>query len=163
MTVRTGIIALAAGVAVSTGVGAARAIGPQPPGAVATATVSPATAGTKRVALTIRFHAELQCGLLNASRLAVRLPGAMRVPASIDRSSLAVSGKEPARVTVTSRATVLISPARPRVSCDVLAPGMVVIGFARSSDLTNPARPGTYAFSVTASRRVWRGTFRITY
>jgi len=130
----------------------------------ATAVLSDDSTGARPVALTIRLRAELQCGRLQSTAVTVSLPTSMRVPSTVPRTAVAISGKVAASVS-TRGTRVLIRPAQQSggVICDVIGPGVVAITFARGAGLGNPPRAGSYAFGVVATPRggEWRGTLAI--
>jgi hypothetical protein len=117
----------------------------------ATAVLSDDGAGARPVALTISVRAELQCGRLRSSSITVSLPSAMRVPASLPRAAVSVSGRAAASVR-TSGMDVIVQAARPQgITCDALGPGVARITFLRAAGLGNPARAGSYGFEVVAT------------
>ena len=130
----------------------------------ATAEASDASPGARPVALTIRLHAELQCGRFDATSIAVSLPSSMRVPGSLSRAAITVAGKAVISVEVNgSRIVIHRAATKPGVTCDVIGPGVVTIRFARLAGLGNPPRPGSYSFTVVATPRggTWRGVLSI--
>jgi hypothetical protein len=132
-------------------------------GHTATAVLSDDAAGARPVALTIRVPAELQCGRLTSTSITVSLPTTMRVPSSVPRAAVVVSGRAAASVR-TSGSQVIVHPARPEgVSCDVIGPGVGRIAFTRAADLGNPRRAGSYPFEVVATPRggTWHGVLSI--
>lgn len=127
----------------------------------ATATLSNSSAGARRVALTIVLRADdLRCGRLNARSLSVALPRAMRVPRSISAAAARVDGLPVASVR-TEGTTVGLVPAPPKgMTCDSIGPGIVRIQLTGRAGLGNPARAGTYRFTVAATPAgVWHGSF----
>lgn len=128
----------------------------------ATATLSSSSV-SRRAGLTLVLRpAVLRCGRIGARSLSIALPQAMRVPASISRDTVRVSG-EPVTAVRTDGKTIVLSlaSASPGATCDSIVVGAARVQLARSAGLVTPARAGTYAFSVTAKPRgaVWRGTF----
>jgi hypothetical protein len=143
-------------------VAAPAALAAAPPlGDTAVAALSQTAPGAKQVVLTIRFRTELQCGRLSSPSLTVRLPAAMHVPARIRRADVTVSGKPPATVAVSRRTSVALTFPKPGITCYVLGPGTVMVRFAAHAGLGNPARAGTYDFSVGTPRHSWRGVLTI--
>jgi hypothetical protein len=120
----------------------------------ASAAVSNAAPGARPVALTIRLHAELQCGRFDASSITVSLPTSMDVPSSISKVAVVVAGKAAGSVQ-TSGTRVVIHPAAPKPGaiCDVIGPGVVAIKFTRLAGLGNPPHAGSYTLGVVAQPR----------
>ena len=130
-------------------------------GTNATASLSSSSAGAKSVSLTIVLRdAVLQCGKLNARTLTVELPLAMRVPRSIPAGAVRVGGRPVAAVQTEGTTLVLDLRAVTGVTCDSMVIGSARIQVARAARLGNPARSGTFAFTVEAKPRgqVWRGS-----
>lgn len=152
---------ITAGVAALVAVPLAWAIGPA--GNVATATLADRAAGARSGAVTIRLHAELQCGRLSARTVAISFPTQMTVPRAIPAAAVRAGGRPVARVQVTGSSVTVTLPPPKGVICDVIGPGTFAISFAARAGLRNPHAAGSYAFSVAASPRVarWHGTLSI--
>jgi hypothetical protein len=109
----------------------------------------PATAGARRVTLTLTMRYEMQCGWPGAGPLVVSLPAAMRVvPHSITRAAVSLDGKPPATVSVTGRVIVFTLPPRRGVTCMEIGPGVLTVVFAPAAGIGNPAKAGTYRIAV---------------
>jgi hypothetical protein len=132
-------------------------------GSVATVTLANHAAGEATGAATIRLHAELQCGRLSARSVTVHLPAAMKVPGTIAASAVLVGGKPAATVKSAGSTVAITMPVPKGVTCMVLGPGTVAVTFTARARLHNPAKAGSYAFSVASSPRVatWHGVFKI--
>jgi hypothetical protein len=130
----------------------------------ATAVLSNDLHGARPVALTIRLHAELQCGRLSSSSITVSLPAPMHVPSSVSKTAVVVAGKAP--TSVGTRGTHVVihpAPAKPGPICDVIGPGVIAIKFTRLAGLGNPLHAGSYTFGVVAQPRdlEWHGVLAI--
>jgi hypothetical protein len=126
----------------------------------AKASLSNASAGARPVALTIGLPAELRCGRLSARSLTVILPRAMHIPRSIARAGVRLDGRAVGSVEP-SGSTILVRLVWPKgITCFSIVEGVAHLQFARSAGLGNPARAGSYAFTVEAKPRsqVWHGS-----
>ena len=126
--------------------GVARGAPPQQSAVVA---ASPSGAGVRPAALTLRLSYAMQCGYPGPGPVAVRLPAAERVPASIPRPAVLVDGKAPSAVRVAGHVVTVALPPRPQVMCDSIGPGTLTIAFTRAAGLGNPARAGSYTVEAT--------------
>jgi hypothetical protein len=117
----------------------------------ATVAASPARAGARPAALTLRLSYEMQCSYPGPGPVVVRFPAAERVPARIAASAVLVNGKTAPSVGVAGRTVSVALPPRPQIMCDVIGPGTLTIAFTRAAGLGNPARAGSYV--VTATRQ----------
>jgi hypothetical protein len=126
--------------------------------ASATATADPATHGARPVELVLTLRTELHCGRLNGRAVLITVPSAVRLPASIARTSVRVGGGAPASVVVSGHTVALSMPQPSGVICDVIAPGAVRIVFARAAGLGNPATVGRHPFRIAAGTAVATAT-----
>lgn len=127
-----------------------------------TAKLSTTRAGAKRVALTLQLQTALVCGQAGPTAVVVELPAAARVPARLQRMSVAVGGRPPRAIAVKGR-RVTISPARtPGVMCHSVTIGTLVIHFTHAARLENPRKPGRYAVVVRRGTAHYRATITIS-
>jgi hypothetical protein len=122
--------------------------------------LSTSHAGSRPVALKLKFVSTLECGRPIGPPLVVNLPPAEGVPQKIAASAVLVNGSAAESVALSNR-VVTIKVARPEVICMVLSRGPVTIAFTRAARLGNPARPGTYRVSVHRGTQNVSGTFTI--
>jgi hypothetical protein len=129
-------------------------------GGQARVSMSNASAGARPVALSISLPTELRCGRITAGSLILVLPRAMRVPRSIARGGVRVSGRVVGSVG-TKRSTVVVRLMRPTGStCYSIVRGVARLQFTRRAGLGNPLRAGSFGFTVEAkpSGEDWRGS-----
>ncbi len=126
------------------------------------ATLSSSTPGARNVSVTIVLDdVVLRCGRPSFSSLSLALPRAMRVPGSIGAETVRVGGKPVQSVRTDGKTIALLLPSSPGgVTCDSIVVGPLRIRLTRKAGLGNPARAGTYAFTVEAKPRgAWSGSF----
>ena len=125
------------------------------------ATLSSSTPGARNVSVTIVLdNVVLRCGRPSLSSLSLALPSAMRVPGTIGARAVRVGGKPVQSVRTDGKTIVLSLPGPPRMTCDVIVLGALRIQLMHKAGLGNPARAGTYAFTVEAKPRgTWHGSF----
>jgi hypothetical protein len=113
---------------------------PQP-----TAVASPARAGARPIALTLKLHYEMICGRPGRGPLVVTLPRAMHVPAVVATRAVRLQGKPPASVRVGGRAITIGVPAPSGVSCYSITVGTLTATFTPAAGLGAPQAAGTYS------------------
>jgi len=127
-----------------------------------TATLSNSSPSANRVALTIVLQdVVLRCGRTDIHSLSVVLPHAMHVPRSIAPADVRLGAQQAASVQTNGSTIELSLPsASSGVMCDLLVLGTTRLQISRAAGLGNPARAGTYAFTVEAKPRgeVWHGS-----
>ena len=126
------------------------------------ATLSSSAPGARNVSVTIVLDdVVFRCGSPNLSSLSLALPPAMRVPGSIPARSVRVGGRLARSVRPDGKTIAVSLTASPhRMTCDVIVVGPLRIQLTRKAGLGNPARAGTYAFTVEAKPRgAWHGSF----
>jgi len=145
-------LALAVAVLLLTATGAAAA-------GNATASLTSSSAARHAGLTLVLKPAVLRCGRPSARSLSITLPRSMHVPATIPRAAVSVGGR-PVGAVKTDGTTIVLSLATPRIECDSIVIGALRVGLTRAAGLVNPARAGTYAFSVAASPRgtAWHGS-----
>ena len=126
-----------------------------------TAALSTSAAGAKPVAITISLRTELQCGRLVGGSLVVTFPRKMRVPASINATSVLVGSRAAKSVTVARRVVTVAVPLPRGMICASIAPGMAKITFLRAAGLGNPKSPGVYTLTVRRGAATFGSRFRI--
>jgi hypothetical protein len=132
------------------------------PASGASVAVSSAKAGARPVVLTLRLRYEMQCGDPGKGALLVKLPSAVRVPASFPKTSAALDGK-PATARLVSATTLRVAlPPQPQVLCDLIGPGTLTFALTRAADIGNPVKPGAYAVTAQVNQHAFRTTLAIT-
>ena len=126
-----------------------------------TAALSTSAAGAKPVAITISLRTELQCGRLVGGSLVVTFPRKMRVPASINATSVLVGSRAAKSVTVASRVVTVAVPLPRGMICASIAPGVAKVTFLRAAGLGNPKSPGAYTLTVRRGAETFGSPFRI--
>lgn len=111
-------------------------------------------AGARPVAVALRYASELRCGSPRAARLLVTFPAAEHVPAHIAPSSVLVNGRPAQAVTRNGTTVALVVAQRGGISCGVIVPGIVRIGFNLPAGIGNPAKAGMYPISVRSGTRL---------
>lgn len=128
-----------------------------------TASLSPATAGAKRVALTVKVHYEMICGRPGTGTAVVTLPAAAAVPRRIAAAAVLVNGKPAPSVSVSGHdVTITMPPRRPGVTCMVVGPGTLTLTLTRAAGIANPRVPGTYTIRVERDARSFRARVHIS-
>ena len=126
-----------------------------------TVSLSSPRAGARGVVLKLKFTTQLQCGRPIGPPITVTLPASERVPRTISRNAILVSGAAPDSVSLFGHAVVM-KIGRPEVICDVIGPGPVTILFLPKARLGNPVKAGTYLVTVARGTEKLRGTFTVT-
>ena len=154
--------AVVCGAALATGAAAFAA----PPGAEAqdwaSVVASNAHAGARPVALVVSLHTELQCGKLRGGGLALTFPAAVRLPAQIPASAIAVDGVQPRSVKLAQRTLSITMPLPAGVMCYAIAPGTVKILVSRGAQIGNPTAAGTYNLAVHYRTETLQAKLKIT-
>jgi hypothetical protein len=161
--VRRGPLALLASLVLA-GVGTASAgvhITPSPLATSLSVSLSSRSPGARPVAVTLKVHAELQCGRLTAGTLVFRFPAAERLPKTIAAGDATISGHASAKVTVEGRTVSIVQKPRTGVMCDVIAPGVVTVLLSKDAGLGNPASPGLYTVSLLRGTNATNAQFRV--
>jgi hypothetical protein len=130
---------------------------------VTTASLSPATAGAKRVELTVKVHYEMICGQPGRGTAVVTLPAASAVPSTIAAPAVLVNGKQPPSVSVSGHVvTITMPPQRQGVTCMVVGPGTLTLTLTRAAGLANPTSPGTYTIRVRRGTRSFQARVHVS-
>ncbi len=136
-------------------------ITPSPLATSLSVSLSSRSPSARPVAVTLKIHAELQCGRLTAGTLVFRFPAAERLPKTIAAGSATISGQASAKVTVDGRAVTIIQKPRTGVMCDVIAPGIVTVLLAKTANVGNPASAGLYTVSLLRGTNATNAQFRV--
>ena len=123
--------------------------------------LSSAKAGARPVAVTLKVHAELQCGRLTGGALVFRFPAAERLPARMAGGDVKIAGQPVKAVAVHGRDVTITPRPRTGVMCDVIAPGTVPIVLTKPANVGNPAASGLYTVSLVRGRTATSAHFRI--
>lgn len=130
--------------------------GPKAPSPAQSMTVtgSPRAAKARPVRLALTLRYKMQCGYPGAGPLIVTFPSALKLPQRLaaDAAELAV---KPIVAMVKGRRVTVAIPPHKGVLCGVVGPGSVTVTFTRAAKLANPARAGSYNFSVTHDKRAF--------
>jgi hypothetical protein len=117
--------------------------------------------GARPVVVTLKVHAELQCGRLTQGTLVFRFPAAERLPKAVAPASVTIAGRASAKVTVDGRTVSIVQTPRTGAMCDVIAPGIVTVVLAKAANVGNPASPGLYTVSLMRGTNATNAQFRV--
>jgi hypothetical protein len=121
--------------------------------------LSTTRAGARPVAVRLTLSYDMQCGYPGRGPLVVALPRGERVPAALGPAQVLVDGRRPASLGLSGDVLTVGLQPPPRVMCDVIGPGRLVLELERSAGLGNPGRAGLY--TIRAS--VGQGTFTASF
>ena len=106
--------------------------------------------------MTLRFVAPLRCGRPAGAPLAVKLPLAARLPASISPNAVTVNGQPSDAVEVTGH-VIGIRLSAATTTCYAITEGPVTVVFTRLARLANPAHAGAYPVTLVRGASTFRG------
>jgi hypothetical protein len=127
----------------------------------ASVTLSSLRAGAAPVELTLTLGYEMQCGYPGPGPVSVELPQAERLPPRATTLRVLVDGHAADGVSVSGHTvSVALAPA-PRIMCDVIGPGRLVLEFPAADGLGNPARAGSYRVLATRATSAFTARFTL--
>ena len=126
-----------------------------------TVVATPDRAGARPVALTLSFHALLECGRVQARTIVVDVPAAVRLPRRVPPASVRILRARPASVGVHAHELTFRQRAPSGVVCTSLTFGPARIVVAPAAGIGNPPRSGRYTFVIHVSGRATRAVLRV--
>jgi hypothetical protein len=130
-------------------------------GGNATATATPQTAGARPATVKISLSLELRCGKPGPTPIVVTLPGAWRVPKTVERTAVWIDSVHPKSVNVSNH-TLTLRPVPPSGSCTVIAPGTIKLRFTQAANLGNPRTAGHYTIRASIGTQDFSARVTIT-
>lgn len=126
--------------------------------------ISPHTAATSRVLITLGASYEMQCGWPGPGPLTVRFPAGMVLPTRFAARSAIVNGKPvtPSFADGAHRLVAVALPKRPQIMCDAIGPGRLSITFTRGARIGTPKAAGSYVVRASHGGATLSGRFTIT-
>jgi hypothetical protein len=120
--------------------------------AVASVSLSTSKAGARPVTLTLELRYEMQCAHPGPGPLAITFPAAERLPAHLAGRDVLVDGHPATQVALNGRVVTVALPVQRGPLCDVIAPAVLKVVFARGAAIGNPRAAGTYVLTAHTPR-----------
>jgi hypothetical protein len=142
-------------------VGTGGSVSVEPAPEALSASLSTHRAGAPHVRLTLTVRYEMRCNNPGPGILVVVLPKKERQPQRIAASAVTLDGRAAAKVKTRPHVVSITLPVPQGITCNVIAPGKLIVVFKPSAGLGNPAAPSVYPLTVRKGDLALETSFRI--